>query len=174
MKGFRLYKIKWAIYTAAFVLVAVLQFTPHLFPAVGGIGPLLLIPAAVCVAMFEGETAGAVFGIVAGILWDSQGTMVFGFDALFLLVFCLFISLLVKYIFRNTLLSALLFSLVSTVLLEFLSWFFFRSLFGDTDIVYAMRQIILPTVLYTVPFTVPFYYAARAFSARMKRDAEGE
>lgn len=167
MKFIRFFK--WVIYTAGFLLVSVFEFTPHMIPPIDHAAPLLLIPLLICTSMFEGETAGAMFGVLAGLIWDTQGGKVFGFDALFLLIFGLCAGLLVEYLFRNTIVSALIFTLSFTFLLEVLTWFFFRSLFGINNFVYSLLHVILPTSLYTLVFTVPFYYCVRALSGRFKK-----
>lgn len=155
-------RLKWAVYVLAFVLTAVLQFTPNMLPPIHAMAPLLLIPAVVAVAMLEGEMAGAVFGIFAGILWDVQGVKVFGFDALMLLACGMFVGLLVRVVFRNSIVSALLFTCAVTFSLEFISCCFFRFLFGDFDFLSLLGRVILPAVLYTLPFAAPYFYGARA------------
>lgn len=164
--------LKWAIYAAVFLLVSVLQFTPHLIPEIMKVGPLLLVPLVICFSMFEGGTAGAAFGLLAGLLWDSQGGQLFGYDAFFLLIFGLLVGLVTEYFFRNTVVTSLLLTLASTVLLELLTWFFFRSLFGVNDFVYSSLRIILPTCLYTLVFAVPFYYAMRWLNRWLARLVE--
>lgn len=163
---------KWTLYTAVFLLVSVLQFTPHMLPEIEGEGPLLLVPLVICFSMFEGETAGAVFGVIAGLLWDTQGGKVFGFDALFLLIFGLCVGLLVEFLFRNTVVTAMIFTLFFTALLEFITWFFFRSLFGENHIVYSILNIILPSSLYALVVSIPFYFGMKAMSRWLARMLE--
>lgn len=150
--------IKWTLYIAVFYLIAVFQFTPAMLPRVVQMGPLPLVPAVICAAMCEGGPAGVGLGVLAGLMWDSQGGPLFGFDALFLMMFGLFAGLLAEYIFRNSILTALLFSLASLFTLEFLTWFFFFYLFGDKEIGFAFFKIILPTVLNSLVYTVPLYF----------------
>lgn len=163
---------KWLLYSAVFILVSVLQFTPHMVPRIAGAGALLLVPTVVCTAMFEGETAGAAFGAFAGLLWDTQGGRVFGFDALFLILFGLCAGLLAQYLLRNTVISALILTFSTLTLYEIITWLFFRSLFGDNHFVFSLVKIILPDSLYTLVFTFPFYYGIRALSGWLQRMAE--
>ena len=61
----KLYHIlKWSSYVLLIIIAYVLQTTTSLF-VIFGVKPLLLVPLAVCIAMFEGEFAGAIFGAVA-------------------------------------------------------------------------------------------------------------
>ena len=67
----KLYHIlKWSSYVLLIIIAYVLQTTTSLF-VIFGVKPLLLAPLAVCIAMFEGEFAGAIFGAVAGLLADA-------------------------------------------------------------------------------------------------------
>jgi rod shape-determining protein MreD len=163
--------VKWATYTIAFIIIFIFQFTPYLLPKIFDISPLLLIPAVICIAMFEGEAVGAVFGIVAGILWDSQSGRVFGFNCLFLMIFGIIIGLLIQYLFHNTVVSALLFTLLATVILELITWYFFYSIYGDNQIVFALLQVILPTTIYTLLLSIPIYIGFRKLNKILETDS---
>lgn len=132
-----------------------------MLPKIMQMSPLPLVPAVVCVGMMEGGPVGAGLGVLAGLLWDSQGGRVFGFDALFLMAIGLFVGLLTEYVFKNSILTALLFALASLFALEFVTWFFFCSLFGDGKIGFAFLKVILPTVLNSLIYAVPLYYLFR-------------
>lgn len=153
----RIHLVKWVTYIIVLIVIFIFQFTPLLLPKIFDIGPLLLIPAVICIAMFEGESAGAAYGLIAGLLWDSQSGRLFGFNCLFLMLFGLTAGLLIKNLFRNTMISVLLFTLLSTIILELLKWYFFYNFYGDNQIFFALLQIILPTTIYTLILTIPIY-----------------
>lgn len=160
--------VKWVAYVIGIILLSVIQFTtPPLLPHIYGAEPLLLIPAVIVIATFDGETTGAVSGMIAGLIWDTNSGKVFGFYTLFLLAIGIFAGLLVQYLFRNTVLSAVILTLIFTFLLEFLAWFFFYNLFGDMKILNALLKIILPATLYTTVFAFPLYYLERFFHNRL-------
>jgi rod shape-determining protein MreD len=167
----RFHFIKWTTYIIVFIFIFILQFTPYMIPKIMDIGPLLLIPAVICFAMFEGESAGAIFGVVAGLLWDSQSGRVFGFNCLFLMLFGVSVGLLVQYLFHSSVFSSLLFTLLATLFLELITWYFFYSLFGDNQIGFAFLHIILPTTLYTLIFTIPAYFGFRKLSRVLEIDS---
>jgi rod shape-determining protein MreD len=167
----QIYFIKWITYTIAFIFIFIFQSTPNILPKIFGIGPLLLIPAVICVAMFEGESAGAIFGVIAGLLWDSQSGRLFGFNCLFLMLFGLAVGLLIQFLFRNTVVSTLLFTLVATIMLELLTWYFFYSLYGDNQIGFALLQIILPTTIYTLILTIPIYIGFKKLNRILEIDS---
>lgn len=142
-----------------------------MLPKIYDISPLLLIPAVVCIAMFEGETVGAVFGIIAGLLWDSQSGRVFGFNCFFLMIFGIVVGLLIQNLFRNTVVSALLFTLLTTIILELITWYFFYSIYGDNQIVFALLQVILPTAIYTLVLSIPIYIGFKKLNKILETDA---
>ena len=158
--------VKWAVYAACFILVAVLQFVRS-FPQIFHVTPLFLIPAVITVAMFEGEMAGAVYGVFAGLLWDASAGRIFGFNGFFLMIVGLSAGLLVTYVFRNTMVSSVLLTGGFTLLLEILTWFFFYYITGLGRFAFFFPQVILPTVLYTLPFAIPLFYGARQVNRKL-------
>ena len=64
--------IKRRILLAVILVVTfLLQTTSGFFPAPFGIHACLLIPATVCIAMFEREFAGLFFGLAAGMMLET-------------------------------------------------------------------------------------------------------
>lgn len=97
--------VRYVIYVALIVLAAVLQNSLNIIPTVFGARAFILLPLCVCIAMFEREISSAVFGVVAGVLWDvSSGQD--GFNALLLLLICAVCSLLVSHLMRRNVLTA--------------------------------------------------------------------
>ncbi len=119
--------LKYALYFVIFVLLYVLQNIPGLF-TVYEVKPVLLIPAAVVLACFEGEFIGGLYGALAGLLCDTAAFSLFGYDGIFVLVCCVAAGLLVIYLLRQNLSSA--FMLVGAVMtLRSLGRFFFQYVF---------------------------------------------
>lgn len=52
---------KYLIYVLIVYFSYILQVTPSLF-SIAGVRPVLVLPAVICIAMFEGEMAGALIG----------------------------------------------------------------------------------------------------------------
>ena len=159
--------MKWAVYAFSILLLAVFQMQAAFYPRIMDMTPLFLIPAVIAVAMFEGETAGGIFGVVAGLLWDSGTGRVFGFNALFLMCTGIAIGLFVKFLLKSTPLSSLLFTAAFTVTHEFITWFFFYYMTGKRDIVYAFFHIMLPTAGLTLVFALPLYFLVRLINRRL-------
>ncbi|MBO5066692.1 MAG: rod shape-determining protein MreD [Clostridia bacterium] len=97
--------IRYAIYTAVIVFAAVLQNSLNIIPEIFGARAFILLPLCVCIAMFEREIASAVFGAVAGVLWDVSAGQD-GFNAFVLLLIGAVCSLLISHFMRRNVLTA--------------------------------------------------------------------
>lgn len=169
-----LHLLKWLAYAACTLLLAVLQSQLGFYPHYPGAVPLLPLCFVVSVGMAEGDTAGGVYGALSGLLWDCGTGRVFGFNALFLMVYGVAAGLLARLLFRRTGVTALLFTFAAALLHELLTWFFFLYMTGSGDFVYAMLHIALPAVLATLVFALPVFYGVRALSARLSGSDSGD
>ena len=163
----RLY-IKWAAYGLLLILLYVLQMTPGLFPRFFGASPILIIPAVVVLSMFLSETEAAAFGLLCGLFWDVGGPFIIGFNAIILLVSCSVVSLLISFLMRNNIITALLLGSGILVLQALLWWFFFKVIWSYPGQWYLLLYNILPTIIYSILFIPPFYYGARTLCSRLE------
>lgn len=99
--------LKHLCLTGLFFLLHCLGQTPG-FLQLGGAKPVLVVPLLVSVAMLEGELAGALYGVLCGLLLDLGGFTLYGANALLLLVAGCGCGLLSLYWLRPGLKSALL------------------------------------------------------------------
>lgn len=159
--------LKWGVYALCVLLLTVFQMQADFYPGFMGATPIFAIPVVISIAMFEGETAGGLYGILAGLIWDCGTGRAFGFNALFLMCIGITVGLLIKFLFRNKILSVFIFTLIFTVFHEFVTWFFFYYLIDNLDIKYAVFHIILPTVVMTLIFVLPFYLGSRIINRKL-------
>ena len=105
--------LRRCIFAAAIITVFLLQSTAsyvsYSFPFPTG----LLLPLTVSAAMAEREYAGLCFGLLAGVLTDTVSTVTDGVFTLYYAVIACAAGLLAHYVFRNTVLTAMLFTAVS-------------------------------------------------------------
>lgn len=149
---------KWVCYALIILLVSILQSQTDYLPKILGASPLIIIPAVVCIAGYEGETVGGAYGIFAGLVWDCTTGRIFGFNAFFLMILGIIVGLFVKYLFRNTLFAAVIFTAVLTVTHEIVTWFFFYYMTRQQNFLYSFTSIIIPTAAYTLIFVFIFYF----------------
>ena len=151
------------------ILIFLLQSAPYLMPRIGGVYPLLLIPAVVCIGMFERELVGGCLGLLAGVFWDITSLQTAGFHAILLLVIGCACGLMVIHLMRNSLLSAILLTFFSLLFYELCNWFFFSVMAGREMLGYQFVHFALPRLAYSLVFILPFYLISRAAVKRMRR-----
>lgn len=152
------YVQKYMVYVLVVLIAFVLQETPALF-SIFGIKPLLVVPAAVCIAMFEGEFAGGLIGAFAGILCDMGGITIFGFNGLIMLVSCAVCGLIIIFWLRRNVLSALLLCSVVLLIRASLEYFVCIAMWGYEGMGYYYLRYTLPCVIYS-SVASPFIFFA--------------
>lgn len=160
--------IRRIIFVAAIILVALLQNTPHVMPGIFGSHAFLLIPLVVCFGMFETSLVAALMGALAGILWDVTVASGDGYNALILMLFATATSLLISYLMRNNISTALLLGAVAIVLYCLLHWFIFVVCSGATGGFVTLFTFYLPSAIYTFAFVPIFYIILRALLRKIK------
>lgn len=167
-----IFALKHIVYTLLLLLLYILQTTPG-FLAIRGIRPLWVIPAALALAMFEGEFVGGIYGAVAGLLCDvtavprqSGGSLLFGFNGLIVTLFCVTAGLLIIYLFRNNVLGCLLFALVTLLVRGSLEFLFAYGMWGHENVWKIYVCYTLPVVLYTLVVTPVVYWVVRGIFRR--------
>jgi rod shape-determining protein MreD len=143
------------------LLISVVQNTDGFFPQFFGVRALLLIPAVVCVAMFERDIFGMVFGLFAGALWDITASGA-SFNALFLLTIGFLCGTLINTIMRNNVVTAFLLSTVASVIYNIGYWLFHYVIGGLDKAVFMLLRYYLPSIAYTVVLVPLIFIIIRA------------
>ncbi|MDD2955715.1 MAG: rod shape-determining protein MreD [Oscillospiraceae bacterium] len=157
--------VKYSLMTLMLILLYALQTTPSLF-ALWGVRPVLLIPAAVAIAMTEGEFAGGVFGAFCGLLCDLGSQTLFGFNGLILLLCCTGVGLLTIYLMRPSWRSALLYTAAVALLRGLIDFFFSYGMWGYEGVSLILLRETLPVAAYTTAVAPLFYLGARWYRAK--------
>lgn len=163
--------LRYFAYTIEILVVFMLEQTPELLPHVFGERPVLLLPVAVSIAMFEPPVATLAFGTLCGLLLDYGMGSVLGFHAIVLACLCHAIAVLAADLLRTNFLTALLVLAGSTALVFFLQWFFFFVLYGYAYPGYMLAAHYLPRLVYTLAFMPIFYYFNRALFLNIREKA---
>lgn len=147
---------------AGLLAAALLQNTVGLLPTFFGIRAMPLIPAVVCVAMFERELPGMFFGVFAGLLWDCASPYGGHFHAIILTIIAFTCGALITHVMRNNFLTALL--LCGSALLVHESCCFVKDMVigGNLDASYKILTFYIPSGVYSLLFALPIYFAVRA------------
>lgn len=156
------YKVaKFIAYGILATLLCVLQNTPGLF-VLWGSKPMLVAAFAICVAIFERETAGGLFAVFAGLCCDFFSIYAFGFYALLLFFCCVAVGLLTQGFMRPVAVNAVLFTFVSMLIIQWIGFFFTILIWVDQGAGDYFFSVQFPLCLYTAVTAFPLYYLARS------------
>ena len=157
--------LKYTIYALLVFFAGVLQTTPH-FLEVFGVRPDLVVPLAVCIALFEDEVCAAAYGAFAGLVCDAGSFTVFGFNGLIVAFGCAAVALAMLYLMRQRLLNGMLLcAAVLTVraLLEYLFYFGIWEYAGTTQLLW---RTYLPSVIYSTLTVGGYYFLVRGIRGK--------
>lgn len=163
-------RLKWVTYILELFLVYIIQYTPNLLPSFLGVKPLLLVVFALSISMFESENRAMWIGLIAGLLMDLGSSTVFGFNALILMILCYVCGILVVFLMRNNIVSAMVLGISGLLLMELLRWFFVYVLWGDPKIWYYLYAIMLPRVVYSAVLIPAAFFFNRALVSHMEEE----
>lgn len=160
--------LRYFTYSIVILLLYILQGTPGLIPEIFGARPVLLIPAAFCMAAFEKQIPALFFSLACGVLCDLSSTGVIGFFSFGLTLTCfLEAELFERYIVRNFLNTVLVSFLGCTALLCLYFLIFVLPQDFAGGFYYFLRHYV-SKILYTFVFTAPLY-ALNAFFCKIMR-----
>ena len=154
-----------ALYAVLFVLTAVFQNT---FLSGLPVGLLPLAPLTVAVCTFEGEFSGLFFGILGGALYDIASPVPDGVYALVFGALGCAVGLFMHHMFRNTLLSALLMTLIFTTAAVTVGFLFTVAVKDPAGAAAVVRRQAIPGIFFTVLLTPVFYYPIRALDQKLR------
>lgn len=154
---------KFLRYTA-YVIEVLVFFVVQQIPDIEfyGAKPLLLIPIAVTISMFENETVGIYFGLLCGILIDFGLIGTIGIVSFVLPVLCYLIGLLSVDVVQTNLLTCMIISLV--VSFGFFGISFLSTCISNSFVWNAFLNKYLLRMAYTWAVTPFFYFFNKAFS----------
>jgi len=151
------------------LLLSVLQNTDGLFPQIFGVRALLLIPAVVCIAMYERDIWGMILGLFAGALWDifSSGA---SFNALYLLTIGFLCGTLINTIMRNNIVTASLLSFISAFIYNTGYWIFNIILPKTDSAAFLLWRYYLPSVVFTTLLAPVIFIIIRALEKKFSEE----
>lgn len=161
--------IKRRIIFAIIILITfLLQTTRGFFPAPFGIHACILVPATVCIAMFEREFSGLFFGLAAGMMLETVSPDSVCFYSVCFTLIGFITGMLITYLMRNNLVTAMIFSFVFSLLLNSFYYLFFCVIEGNTISFLFYLKYYFVSALYTTIFTPLFYILVRGIVKKNK------
>ncbi|MBR4151148.1 MAG: hypothetical protein IKR08_07240, partial [Firmicutes bacterium] len=135
---------------------------------------LPLLPLTVAAAMFERETFGLCFGIVAGALTDIGATAADGVNTLFFAAAGFICGLLVTYVFLNNVRSCLILGAVVMLLYAPFSWLAHVGFSAAGESVPLLFGFYLPIAVLGIAMLPPLYYLLRHIAKGFCTDGDDD
>ncbi len=151
--------IRWAIFGALLVASVLLQ------NSIGGLSEIfsarvfLCIPLLVAIAMFEREVPAALFGALAGALWDASSG-VDGFNTFVLMALSAVCSLLISHLMRNNHITALVLGAGSIAVYDII--YISVRFWGAGSPLRQIFTFYLPSLIITVLFVPICYFVVKS------------
>ena len=157
--------LRWLSYAAALLLFYMFETNP----LIRGFCPLLIIPLATAVAMYEGDLAAGVFGTFCGLMLDmASGVTITGFSALWLLCLCPAISLLSRFWVKVNMLSHLVMNAIAACVMAFLDMIFVHWVWEGAQSAISFRLSVLPAYGGAILFSIPVYFLVRFINKKLR------
>lgn len=151
--------IRWAIFSTLIIVSVLLQNSVGGLFDFFGARVFLCVPFCIAIAMFEREVPAAIFGALAGALWDvSSG--VDGFNTIILMALCAVSSLLISHLMRNNLITALVLGAGSITAYEII--YIAVRFWGAGNPIRQIFTFYLPSLIITVIFVPVCYFIVKS------------
>ncbi len=157
---------RWGLYSVVLLIFYLFETNP----LIRGFCPLLIIPLATAVAMYEGDLASGIFGTVCGLMLDmANGVTVMGFSALWLLCLCPTITLLSRFWVRVSMWSHLVMNAAAVIIMAFMDMIFLHWVWERSESIISLRAVILPSYGGAILFSIPIFLLVRLISVKLRR-----
>lgn len=162
--------VKYTAFSLELLLCFVIQSIPALTLEVFGGRPVLMLPIALTIAIFEGEIPSIAFGVAAGLLADSGYSGPVGYYAIMLAIACYIISILMENYIRTNLLTAVIIGAISVPVIITGQFLLFYVLMGyGNELNYYLTHYV-SKIIYTFAFIPVFYGINRFIASRTSQD----
>ncbi|MBE6728981.1 MAG: hypothetical protein E7568_01960 [Ruminococcaceae bacterium] len=156
----------------AFVIF-LLHYTGLLDLTVYTASPFILLPLCIAIAVFRGELAGLIFGLVIGVACDACASSTTCFNSVTLMLTGFLVGILSKHIFNKNFKGTFALALLSCAVYFAAKWFIFYLLPDVQGKIYFLLYHSLTSAFYTTLFIIPFYYLEKwVLSERRPRDKQ--
>ncbi|MBE6723020.1 MAG: rod shape-determining protein MreD [Ruminococcaceae bacterium] len=161
--------LRYLAYIFEIVLLFILQEAPGVLPEIHNARPVLLVPVAVTIALFEPQTEATTLGILCGLLLDTgMDSGILGLHAMILAVVCFIVSYLARDLLQTNVMTAFVICCIAMGVTVLLQWLLVYISLGYADPAYALVQHYIPRFLYSVALVFPIYALNRLFALRIQ------
>lgn len=160
--------IRFLAYIIEILAFFVVERIPNLIPSVNYVKPMILVPVAIMIALFEGKMVGTAFGFIIGVFLDAGAEGKIGFYSATLACVGFLVGTAAQKIIKFNLITSVAIAIAAIAGLYF-THFVFKFLFcGYSDIIYTLLNHYLIGMLYTVMLSPFIYFFNKAFATNIK------
>lgn len=160
--------IRYLAYLIEILVFYIVEQVPNLIPYVNNVRPIILLPVAAMIALFEGSSVGLLFGFIIGLFLDCGATGSIGFYSIFVACLSFLVGVAAEKIINFNLFTAMAIAIAFISILylfHFLIVFLFR---GYSDILYTLFNHYFIGWLYTLLIAPFIYFFNKAFAMSIR------
>lgn len=150
--------LRYTAYAIEILLFYIICGIPGFLPSISGVKPMLLLPIAITISVFENEITAMSFGLVCGALCDVGSSDRIGFYTVALTILCFFFGYCTRNFFVTNFANAMAIGCITIILLLCLYFLFFRAGAQIPDAGAHFVRHYLVRILYTLIFLPVFFW----------------
>lgn len=162
------------IYFIEIIICFVLQSSLYQFFSLANVMPNLLLILVVSTAYMRGKVPGIVVGFFSGLLIDIMFGNLFGLYALFLMLIGYMSGYANKVYSKDDYTLPLILIAIADFVYQFLYYMFEFLLRGKLDLLFYIRRIIIPEIIYTVAAATIVYKLLHIINNHLDRKENEE
>lgn len=152
----RLRFFRYAAYIAEILLLYVVSGIPNFLPEIFGVKPIILLPVAITIAVFENEIPAMIFGLICGALCDVGNYDKIGFYTIALTILCFIFGYCARNFFVTNFANSIAIGISTIAILVCLYFLFFCA--GTDDSATHFLKHYLVRIIYTLVFLPLLYW----------------
>ena len=163
------------IYIIEIIICFLIQSAMYHYISLANIMPNLLLILVAATGHMRGRTPGMMMGLFSGLLVDLMyGSYIIGLYALLYLVIGYLAGMTNRFYSKDDFTLPIGIIALCNFLFGFFYYVFEFLLRGRLDILYYLRRIILPEIIYTVAVSVFLYKLLHMINSRLERNQDEE
>lgn len=153
--------IKRIVLAVFIIIVSLVQNTDSFMQTLFGASILYIVPAVICISMFQGEIISMGCALIAGVTWDFCSGNGHSFHTVFLIIVAYITSYIVQRRIQNSLISSILLCAIATLLHNITYWLLYIAIPDIPDAGYALFKFYIPSFIVTTIVGIVIYFIVR-------------
>lgn len=160
--------IRYLAYSIEILVFFIVGQIPNFIPSINNVKPMILIPIAIMIALFEGPKIGLLFGFIVGLFLDVGSSGTFGFYSAVMTCTGFLVGTLAQKIIKFNLITSVAFAIAFITAIYVLHFLFVFLFLDYYDALYAFFNHYVVGLLYTIVLSPFIYFFNKAFAVNIK------